>query len=147
MLSTFQVYQAGFPLSFGLARGTAGAGSGRPNVVGDPSQGVTGPIVSRLRNYFNTSAFAQPADFTYGNVSPYVGKVRSPGMNNANLTLSKDFRILERARLQFRAEMFNVVNHPVFGGPNTSFGNAAFGVVASQVNLNRQMEFVAKVLF
>ncbi|MCZ2147407.1 MAG: TonB-dependent receptor [Bryobacterales bacterium] len=147
MLSTFQVYQAGFPMAFGLARGTVGAGSGRPNVVGDPSSGVSGPIVNRLRNYFNTGAFAQPADFTYGNVSPYIGTVRSPGMNNANLTLSKDFRLVERVRLQFRAEMFNVLNHPVFSAPNTSFGNANFGIISSQANLNRQMEFVAKILF
>ncbi len=147
MLSTFQVYQAGFPMAFTLARGTVGAGSGRPNVVGDPSSGVSGPIVNRLRNYFNTSAFAQPADFTYGNVSPYIGTVRSPGMNNANLTLSKDFRLVERVRLQFRAEMFNVLNHPVFSAPNTSLGNANFGIISSQANLNRQMEFVAKILF
>lgn len=80
-------------------------------------------------------------------MSPYIGTVRSPGMNNANLTLSKDFRIVEKARLQFRAEMFNVLNHPVFSGPNTSFGNANFGIISSQANLNRQMEFVAKILF
>jgi hypothetical protein len=145
--STFQVYQAGFPLSFGLSAGIPGSGSGRPNAIGDPSAGVSGPIVNRLRNYFNTSAFARPADFTYGNVSPFIGTVRSPGMNNANATLSKDFRLKERVRLQFRAEMFNVINHPVFAGPNTSFGNANFGIVSSQANLNRQMEFVAKLLF
>ncbi len=147
MLSTFQVYQGGFPLSFGLARATSGAGSGRPNVTGNPAQGVSGPIGDRLRSYFNTGAFAQPADFTYGNAGPNTGSVRSPGMNNANLTLSKGFRITERARLQFRAEMFNVLNHPVFSGPNTTYGNANFGIVSSQANLNRQMELVAKVLF
>ena len=147
MLSTFQVYQAGFPLGFGLSAGIPGSGSGRPNAIGDPSAGVSGPIVNRLRNYFNTSAFARPADFTYGNVSPFVGTVRSPGMNNANATMSKDFRLKERVRLQLRAEMFNVINHPVFSGPNTSFGNANFGIVSSQANLNRQMEFVAKLLF
>ena len=100
-----------------------------------------------MRNYFNKAAFARPSDFTYGNVSPFIGTVRSPGMNNANATLSKDFRLAERVRVQFRAEMFNVMNHPVFSGPNTSFGNANFGIVSSQANLNRQMEFVAKFLF
>ena len=147
MLSTFQVYQAGFPLAFGLSAGIPGSGSGRPNAIGDPSKDVSGPIGDRLRHYFNTSAFARPADFTFGNVSPFIGTVRSPGMNNANATLSKDFRIREKARLQLRGEMFNVMNHPVFAGPNTSFGNANFGIVSSQANLNRQMEFVAKLLF
>ena len=147
MLSSFQVYQGGFPQAFGLSSGIPGSGSGRPNAIGDPSQGISGPIGDRLRNYFNKAAFARPSDFTYGNVSPFIGTVRSPGMNNANATLSKDFRLAERVRVQFRAEMFNVMNHPVFSGPNTSFGNANFGIVSSQANLNRQMEFVAKFLF
>ena len=147
MLSSFNTFQAGFPLSFGLARATAGANSSRPNAAGDPSQGISGPIVNRLTHYFNTAAFSQPADFTYGNLSPYIGSVRSPGMNNVDATLSKDFHFTERVRLQFRAEMFNVLNHPVFNPPTTTLGNANFGVISSQANLNRQMEFVAKLLF
>jgi hypothetical protein len=147
MLSSFNTFQAGFPLSFGLARATAGANSSRPNAAGNPAEGISGPIVNRLTHYFNTSAFAQPADFTYGNLSPYIGTVRSPGMNNVDATLSKDFLFTERLRLQFRFEVFNVLNHPVFSGPGTTFGNAGFGVISSQANLNRQMEFVAKLLF
>jgi hypothetical protein len=147
MLSTFQSFQGGFPLSFGLARSTAGANSGRPNAAGNPAEGISGPIVNRLRNYFNVSAFAQPTDFTYGNVSPYIGTVRSPGMDNIDATLSKNFRITEKLKVDFRASMFNVMNHPVFSGPGTSLGNANFGVISSQANLNRQFEFTAKVLF
>jgi hypothetical protein len=146
-LSTFQSYQGGFPLAFGLAKSTAGANSGRPNPAGNPAQGVNGPIVDRLKNYFNTSAFAQPADFTYGTIAPYIGTVRSPGMDNVDTTLSKDFRLMEKARLEFRASMFNALNHPVFSGPGTTLGNANFGVISSQANLNRQFEFAAKILF
>ncbi|MEO8129705.1 MAG: hypothetical protein ABI822_21575, partial [Bryobacteraceae bacterium] len=146
-LSTFDTFQAGFPLSFSLARATSGANSSRPNAIGNPAEGVDGAIVNRLRHYFNTAAFAQPPDFTYGNVSPFIGTVRSPGMNNIDATLHKTFNVFEKARVEFRAAMFNVPNHPVFGAPNTQFGNAAFGVVSSQVNLSRQMEFALKVLF
>ena len=146
-LSGFAVFQGGFPLAFGLARCTAGANSCRPNAAGDPSQGISGPIVDRLRNYFNTSAFTQPADFTYGNLSPYIGTVRSPGMNNTDATLSKDFRIVERIRLQFRVSMFNTMNHPVFGGPGTTLGNGNFGQISSQANVSRQLEFAGKILF
>jgi TonB dependent receptor len=147
MLSTFQSYQGGFPLAFSLSRSTAGANSSRPNAAGNPAEGVSGPIVDRLRRYFNISAFAQPPDFTYGNVSPYIGTVRSPGMNNVDATLSKSFRVIERVKVELRVSMFNVLNHPVFSGPGTSLGNANFGIISSQANLNRQFEFAAKVLF
>jgi len=146
-VSGFAVFQGGFPLAFTLAQCTAGANSCRPNVIGDPSKGVTGSITDRRRRYFNTDAFAQPADFTYGNVGPYIGTVRSPGMNNIDGTLSKDFRFTERAKLQFRVSMFNGLNHPVFSAPNTALGNANFGQISSQANVNRQLEFAAKIVF
>lgn len=146
-LSTFDTFQAGFPLAFTLARQTTGANSNRPNVIGNPAEGVEGAIVNRLRRYFNTAAFAQPPDFTYGNVSPFIGTVRSPGMNNINATLMKTFTVTEALRTEFRAAMFNVPNHPVFGAPNTQFGNAAFGTISSQANLGRQWEFALKIIF
>ncbi len=146
-LSTFNTFQGGFPMAFGLIRPAVGSGSNRPNAAGDPSEGVTGSIGDRLSRYFNTAAFAQPADFTYGNLSPRIGTVRSPGMNNVNVTLSKEFRITERAKFDLRASAYNFLNHPVFSGPNTTFGDASFGRVFNQVNLSRQMEFAAKIVF
>jgi len=68
-------------------------------------------------------------------------------MNNVDATLSKDFRIAEKVKVEFRASMFNVLNHPVFSGPGTTLGNANFGVISSQANLNRQWEFAAKILY
>ena len=55
-------------------------------------------------------------------------------MNNVNITLSKYFDIVERVRTEFRATAFNAVNHPVFGSPNTTVGNASFGRISSPVN-------------
>jgi hypothetical protein len=146
-IATFNTFQAGFPVGFGLSRGAAGSGSGRPNANGDPSAGVSGPIVQRLNRYFNTSAFAQPADYTFGNLAPRIGAVRSPGMNNVNVTLSKDFRITERMKVDFRASSFNFLNHPVFSGPNTTFGDANFGRVFNQSNQSRQSELALKIIF
>ena len=68
-------------------------------------------------------------------------------MNNVDGTLSKDFPVTESAKVQFRFSMFNVLNHPVFSAPNTTLGNASFGQISSQANVNRQLEFAAKVLF
>ena len=51
-------------------------------------------------------------------LSPRVSGLRSPGMNNWNLRLGKNFRITERLNLGFRASSFNLLNHPNFGQPN-----------------------------
>ncbi|MCC6859370.1 MAG: TonB-dependent receptor [Bryobacterales bacterium] len=146
-MSTFSTFQSGFPLAFSLARATAGAGGTRPNAAGDPMEGISGSIVSRLDRYFNTSAFSQPADFTFGNLSPRVAGVRGPGMNNINLTLSKWFQIVERLRMEFRASSYNLMNHPIFSSPSTTLGVANFGRISGQANFGRQTEFLARFVF
>ncbi|MCC6859371.1 MAG: TonB-dependent receptor [Bryobacterales bacterium] len=146
-LSTWNTFQSGFAMGFGLSKATAGAGGSRPNAAGDPTEGISGSISSRLNRYFNTAAFSQPADFTFGNLSPRLSSVRNPGMNNTNLTLSKTFQIREALKLDFRASSFNLLNHPVFSGPNTTFGDASFGRIFSQANQSRQTEFVLKLVF
>jgi hypothetical protein len=45
-----------------------------------------------------------------------------------DFAVHRDFPIRERLKLQFRAEMFNVLNHPNFGPPNGAFGFGGFGV-------------------
>jgi hypothetical protein len=49
-------------------------------------------------------------------------------------------------RLQFRAEMFNMTNHPNFGLPSAGFGNAAFATIRT-ANPPRQVQFALKFLF
>ncbi|MFN0172819.1 MAG: carboxypeptidase regulatory-like domain-containing protein, partial [Bryobacteraceae bacterium] len=150
-IAMFDTFQSGFPLSFGVNQNTlflAGAGGQRPNVIGDPNAGITGSITDRLNNYFNAAAFAQPADFSFGNMGPRVGWLRNPGMNNWNLTLTKQFVITERFKLNLRASSFNLMNHPVFSGPNTTFGAlGAFGRIFGQANINRQTEVVLRLHF
>jgi hypothetical protein len=150
-ISSFSTFQSGFPLSFGVNQNTlflAGAGAQRPNVIGDPRAGITGSITDRIGAYFNTAAFAQPPDFTFGNVGQRVPWLRNPGMNNINLTLTKTFVVTERVKVNLRASSFNLANHPVFGSPNTTFGALGlFGRISSQANLSRQTELVLRVLF
>jgi hypothetical protein len=109
--------------------------------------GISGNIASRLKRYFNTAAFAQPADFTFGNLSPRLSSLRAPGMNDIDLTLSKSFHITEKVKIDFRATSYNLLNHPVFSAPSTTFGDASFGLVSGQANFSRQTEFVAKLVF
>ncbi|MFN7920079.1 MAG: hypothetical protein U0Q16_08285 [Bryobacteraceae bacterium] len=150
-MATFSTFQSGFPVSFGVATNTlflAGAGGQRPNVIGNPQAGISGSIGDRLAAYFNTSAFAQPPDFNFGNAGPRVPYVRVPGMNNVNLTLTKQFAITERLKVNLRASSFNLLNHPVFAGPGTTFGAVGtFGRISGQANLSRQSELVLRLIF
>ncbi len=148
-ISTSNTFQSGLPLSFSVSRQNlfiAGA-TQRPDVIGDPNAGIDGSITSRISRYFNTSAFAQPADFAFGSIGPRVGWVRSPGMNNINIRLAKDFVVGERTTVGFRASSFNFLNHPVFAAPNTSAGSSNFGRIFNQANLSRQTELALKITF
>ena len=146
-ISTFNTFQGGFPVASVYSPERGRVGQRKAERRGQPGRGSYRSIGDRLAKYFNTAAFAQPADFTFGNLGPRIGTVRSPGMNNVNVTLSKDFRITERVTFDLRASAYNFLNHPVFSGPNTTFGDASFGRVFNQVNLSRQMEFAAKIIF
>jgi hypothetical protein len=149
-IACFNTFQSGFPLSFGVNANTlflTGAGGQRPDVIGDPMQGITGSHQERLNRYFNTAAFAQPANFTFGNAPARASWLRSPGMNNWNVTLTKTFSVTERFKVNLRASSFNLMNHSVFSGPNTTFGTAQFGVISTQANISRQQEIVLRILF
>jgi hypothetical protein len=56
----------------------------------------------------------------------------------------KNTQIKERYRIQFRAEFFNAFNRPEFGPPDRSFGSSTFGLINSQVNIPRQIQFGLK---
>jgi hypothetical protein len=83
-----------------------------------------------VQQWFDTSAFAQPAIYRFGNQGP--GSVRAPGMLSVDFSLIRDFRLSERFRLQFRGEFFNAVNHTNLGLPGSTFGGSGFGVISSE---------------
>lgn len=140
-------FQGGTPLSIS-ANNTSGlfAAATRPNNNGTSAK-KTGRVQDRLDAYFDKSVFSQPAAFTFGNTSRYISDLRSDSMRNWDLSLFKEFRIKERFLTQFRAEYFNAFNTPVFGNPNTSVTSGAFGVVTSQANSPRQIQFGLKLLW
>ena len=79
---------------------------------------------------FNTAAFAQPAAFTFGDVPRTTGYLRSQGTINEDASLQKYWQLWsESAKLQFRAEAYNLFNRAQFFAPNTTFGTSSFGVV------------------
>lgn len=140
-------YQTGTPLIIS-ANNTSGLFARRtlPNNNGQ-SGAKSGPVQDRLDAYFDTSVFSQPAPFTFGNHSLYSPDIRSDATRNWDLSLFKEFRIRERVTTQFRAEAFNAFNTVRFGNPSTSVTASNFGVVASQANSPRQIQFGLKFLF
>jgi hypothetical protein len=138
--------QSGFPMSTGVTGDPSNVGSvfggGRPNVLRDPNLPDDQRTITR---WFDTSAFSRPADYTFGNAGRNL--LRSDGTVNWDLAGMKQFRLTERQVVQFRAEFFNAFNNVVFGAPGASLGSASFGIITSQANTPRQIQFGLKYSF
>ena len=137
----------GLPVAV-TTQNTSGAGNAslRPNNNGHSAK-FDGPVESRLKNYFDTTVFSQPAPFTLGNTGRVLPDVRIPGSRNLDFSMFKSFHLVERMSLQFRAEAFNATNTPQFGRPNSNLNNANFGQITGQANSSRQLQFGLKLLF
>ncbi len=133
------VAQTGQPFSPVLQTSTTNGTGSRPDVRGP----VTYP--KTLQRWFDPSAFGNPAPFTYGNAGRNI--LFGPGRTNWDASLFKNFEIREGTRFEFRAEAFNVLNHPQFGLPNASIGNAQAGQITSTVGNPRQLQLGLRFQF
>ncbi len=88
----------------------------------------------------------QPVDRP-GNMTRYNPKMRAPSNLTENFSLAKSFSFTEGVRLDFRAEMFNAFNRVRFGIGNTNIQSNTFGLVNSQANDPRRMQFALKLYF
>ena len=148
--------QGGFPLSIGAASNglqglafvgsTAAVGGLRPNLIGDP---VIADAAQRKRTlqWFNTTdTFQAPGQYAFGNSPRTFSNLRGPGYFSTNLSLQRNFKLAETARLQFRAEAFNLFNRANFINPVTILGAANFGRLLAAEDA-RQMQFALKLYF
>jgi hypothetical protein len=103
----------------------------RPNLVGNPELDGSQRTVER---WFNTDAFTvlSPAPQAFGNAG--VGIMRGPGMTSFDFSLAKNISIDENRYFQFRTELFNAFNHPVFGPPDIRRDASTFGRILSAGN-------------
>jgi hypothetical protein len=118
----------------------------RPNYLGGDVY-TSGSVASRVHDYFNVNAFGIPAPFTYGNTGRLLPYLRGPGAIQLDMSLFKEIPVYERVHLQFRAEVFNLLNHPQFDNPNTVIGSPLAGVISNQVNSPRDIQLALKLLF
>jgi len=154
-LASIVTLRSGQPFTPVISGDTAntGVGSQRPNVNGAPimvgqpncwfyvsSNSACSSFVSGVGNTFTV-----PATFTYGNGGRNI--LRADSLKQVDFTLLKMFPITERTALQFRAEMFNILNHPVFAVPNTTINNSSAGQVSSTLNAARVIQLALKLSF
>jgi hypothetical protein len=143
------IVQSGTPVNVTISTDRANIGiSGlqRPDLVGPvPSMNCdTNPTTREPINCFDSTAFALPAQFTFGNATRNL--LRGPKSVTTDLSLSKTVGLGGPAKLQLRAEIFNAFNNVNFGNPNGVFGTANFGRITS-AGAMRQIQLGAKLLF
>ena len=139
--------QSGTPLTIS-ASNTAGLFNPvtRANWNGDDPTLDT-PREDRLQRWFNTAVFSQPAPFTFGNAGATFPLLRTDSVRNLDLSVFKQFALTRTMKVQARIEAFNALNRVQFGSPNTSVTSSSFGVVTSQANTPRQLQFGVKLLW
>jgi len=135
--------QSGAPFTVNLGTDRANIGSGpaqRPDVLCDPNDGAP----RSPTQWVNTSCFALPAPFTFGNAGRNT--LFAPGYGDVDLAISKDVALRNAARLELRWEIFNLLNRANFDVPNRVFGTSNFGRIFSAGSA-RQMQLGAKLTF
>ncbi|MCS7024942.1 MAG: carboxypeptidase-like regulatory domain-containing protein [Bryobacteraceae bacterium] len=118
-------------------------GGQRPNWSG-LTPCVSDPTPQR---WLDSSVFSVPPPYAFGNAPRTFGGCRSDITSQLDLTLTKNTRFRERFNLQFRTEIFNLTNTVRFAPPNQNFGNPQFGVVNSQGNQPRIIQFALKLVY
>jgi hypothetical protein len=135
--------QSGVPIAITQANslGYAGFTTQRPNLVGDP----TLPADQRTpEHWFNTAAFAIANQFTIGSASR--NPVRGPSYRDVDLAVMRRVPVGPQHAVEFRIELFNLLNTVNFGAPAATAGTSSFGTVTSALD-PRVVQLAAKFWF
>jgi hypothetical protein len=167
--------EGGQPITIGCPFGTNGGTNGSIGcdamLTGKDPHGSGAP-----NNFLNPAGFAQPCPapgYTqpstcvpsgtgFGLLGGSDATTTGPSIGRLDFSLFKGFRLSDRARMEFRAEFFNILNHPTFNAPgfsgngvtavpnSTNFFNPAFGAIGSTrfpFQDPRQIQFALKFYF
>jgi hypothetical protein len=132
--------QSGSPFSVSMAS-NANLNTGtflRPNRVCNGNK----PSGRTIAAWYDTSCFALPALYTFGNTGRNI--LTGPGLQTIDAGLHKDFKIRDAFGMQFRAEFFNILNTANFGLPGNSITSSAAGRISTVVTTARQIQFAAR---
>jgi carboxypeptidase family protein len=142
---------SGFPFTPQIGSNRSGDGDTRNPDRPSLNPSFQGPVLPQKPNqWFNPNAFLLPTVGTYGNLGR--GTLSGPGLATVDLSLFKNTALSERVNLQFRAEIFNLLNRANFGTPNPIvFANnvisSSAGLVTGTATTSRQIQFGLKLIF
>jgi len=123
----------------------------RPNAVAGATEYASTKTVN---DWLNINAFSMPAAGTFGNLARNT--FYGPSMEQIDFSLLKETKIGEGRNLEFRAEFFNIFNHPIFDEPFSTYagpGTAGFGEIFDTLGrtigsgTSRQIQFALKLTF
>jgi hypothetical protein len=146
--------QSGIPASIWQNNNNAGTlgGTQRPNVVLGVDACSSGSIGDRLNHWFNDgiggrpAAFTSASGFTLGNLSRTTN-CRLPHQYNLDVALRKFIPLTEKTRIAVRLEAINFTNTAKFTAPESRWGNASFGTVASEASFPRIIQYMLRYEF
>jgi hypothetical protein len=158
-MNSIVTLQGGFPFTPQLSYNPSNNGDNRNPVRPFINPAFSGPVVlGKAGEWFNPNAFIAPPNNSgfYGNLGRDT--LEGPGLATWDFSVVKDTQINERFRIQFRAELFNLLNRANFNTPNlivavlppgsvTPQGNPAAGAVTSTSTTSRQVQFGFKLLW
>jgi hypothetical protein len=148
-LSVINTATSGLPVNLSYSPASQYQVSGyptyRPNIIGDPRTPNGGAT-----NYLNKANVISPITTTnyypFGNAGRNI--VRGPGLIQPDIAMHKQFRLYrESDKLEFRAEMFNVINRTNLGSPDGNVSNGTFGTITTLAGPARQVQFALKLYY
>lgn len=151
-INSIVTLQGGFPFSPLLSYNPSNNGDTRNPVRPYVNPAFTGPVILGNPNeWFNPAAFLAPppASGFYGDLGRNT--LIGPGLATWDLSLMKDTRINERLSVQFRAEVYNLLNRANFNTPNpvtfTPALSPTAGLITATSTPSRQMQFGLKLIW
>ena len=120
--------------------------TGSPRINGDWG---SGDLLGARPIFLDKAAFQNAPAYTYGN-TPGAGSygLVGPGFWNEDVSVTREFKIWERVKLNFSVEGFNITNSVFFNGPaSLDINNANFGRITGQQNTARSFQLALKLQF
>jgi hypothetical protein len=142
-ISSIVQLRSGFPITV-VANDVSrqdSRGGGRPNRI------ASGKLPEpTLDKWLDIAAFVMPPDGQFGNAGVSINT--APGFANWDFAIGKKLDVTDRKYIDFRAEFFNVTNHPNFAPPARNFSvPSTFGMITNIISVPRMIEFVLKFCF